>query len=329
MLTAFDRATCTPELNIEHFRSTSAPSPVPRQLTTVSQANTSTTPTLNMRRSPRRSTRAQRASIDPSPFDLSLKEPELDLFHVNSPLATDHHDFMDGILQDTVLPSTLLMQDSATTTGQMAGLTTTRTSRVALSPSTETSTTMSIGSGLFDTPAQPKTSNYTSPLLSTGSTSKAMNRTPQAKRKLDMASPPAKKVPRVDTATVAPPTTATTPKGKGTKASSKSPPKKRSPKGKSPKNKSPGSSRYDTSLGLLTKKFVALLQVATEGVLDLNKASDSLNVAKRRIYDITNVLEGIGLIEKKSKNQIRFKGYGQNLSTTDQEKLEQLKVLCR
>lgn len=28
---------------------------------------------------------------------------------------------------------------------------------------------------------------------------------------------------------------------------------------------------------------------------------------KRRIYDITNVLEGIGLIEKKSKNNIAWK----------------------
>lgn len=28
---------------------------------------------------------------------------------------------------------------------------------------------------------------------------------------------------------------------------------------------------------------------------------------KRRIYDITNVLEGIGLIEKRSKNSIQWK----------------------
>ena len=31
-----------------------------------------------------------------------------------------------------------------------------------------------------------------------------------------------------------------------------------------------------------------------------------LQVQKRRIYDITNVLEGVGLIEKKSKNNIRW-----------------------
>jgi hypothetical protein len=63
--------------------------------------------------------------------------------------------------------------------------------------------------------------------------------------------------------------------------------------------------RYDSSLGLLTKKFVNLIQTAPEGILDLNQAATQLNVQKRRIYDITNVLEGIGLIEKKSKNNIQ------------------------
>lgn len=38
------------------------------------------------------------------------------------------------------------------------------------------------------------------------------------------------------------------------------------------------------------------------------QAADTLAVRqKRRIYDITNVLEGIGLIEKKSKNSIQWK----------------------
>lgn len=68
--------------------------------------------------------------------------------------------------------------------------------------------------------------------------------------------------------------------------------------------------RYDSSLGLLTKKFISLIKQAEDGVLDLNKAADTLDVQKRRIYDITNVLEGIGLIEKKLKNRIRWKGLG-------------------
>ncbi|CAL9206281.1 unnamed protein product [Musa hybrid cultivar] len=69
-----------------------------------------------------------------------------------------------------------------------------------------------------------------------------------------------------------------------------------------------GSCRYDSSLGLLTKKFINLLKHTQDGILDLNKAAEILKVQKRRIYDITNVLEGIGLIEKKLKNRIRWKG---------------------
>jgi transcription factor E2F3 len=45
-------------------------------------------------------------------------------------------------------------------------------------------------------------------------------------------------------------------------------------------------------------------------VLDLNIAATKLSVQKRRISDISNVLEGIGLIEKKSKNNIQWKGNG-------------------
>jgi transcription factor E2F3 len=88
--------------------------------------------------------------------------------------------------------------------------------------------------------------------------------------------------------------------------------------------------------GLLTKKFINLLKQAPDGILDLNNAAETLEVIdcfhfqlsslfvhlvvgthsqtfptiqvqKRRIYDITNVLEGIGLIEKTLKNRIRWK----------------------
>ncbi|XP_071736261.1 transcription factor E2FB-like isoform X2 [Rutidosis leptorrhynchoides] len=69
-----------------------------------------------------------------------------------------------------------------------------------------------------------------------------------------------------------------------------------------------GPCRYDSSLGLLTKKFINLIKHAEDGILDLNKAAETLEVQKRRIYDITNVLEGIGLIEKKLKNRIQWKG---------------------
>ncbi|XP_064611357.1 transcription factor E2F5-like [Liolophura sinensis] len=77
-------------------------------------------------------------------------------------------------------------------------------------------------------------------------------------------------------------------------------------------------SRHEKSLGLLTTKFVNLLQEAKDGVLDLKVAADTLAVRqKRRIYDITNVLEGIGLIEKKSKNSIQWKGAGPGCNTRE------------
>lgn len=66
--------------------------------------------------------------------------------------------------------------------------------------------------------------------------------------------------------------------------------------------------RFDSSLANLTKKFLELIQGAQEGDVDLNEAAETLSVKKRRIYDITNVLEGIGLVTKKAKNHIKWKG---------------------
>ena len=67
-----------------------------------------------------------------------------------------------------------------------------------------------------------------------------------------------------------------------------------------------GQSRFDSSLGQLTKKFVHLLRQSQANRLDLNKAAQVLGVQKRRIYDITNVLEGIGLIQKEGKNHVSW-----------------------
>ncbi|KAF5879993.1 transcription factor E2F1-like, partial [Clarias magur] len=74
-------------------------------------------------------------------------------------------------------------------------------------------------------------------------------------------------------------------------------------------------SRYDTSLNLTTKRFLDLLAQSPDGVVDLNWASQVLDVQKRRIYDITNVLEGIHLISKKSKNNIQWLCVSAGLST--------------
>ena len=50
--------------------------------------------------------------------------------------------------------------------------------------------------------------------------------------------------------------------------------------------------RNENSLGVLTRKFVTLIKNSSELTLDLNDAVGQLQVQKRRIYDITNVLEG-------------------------------------
>ncbi|GLD58411.1 transcription factor E2F4-like isoform X1 [Lates japonicus] len=69
------------------------------------------------------------------------------------------------------------------------------------------------------------------------------------------------------------------------------------------------SQRSLRSLHLLATRFVKLLQEAEGGVLDLKEAVRVLAVGqKRRIYDITNVLEGIDLIVKISKNIVKWIG---------------------
>jgi hypothetical protein len=48
----------------------------------------------------------------------------------------------------------------------------------------------------------------------------------------------------------------------------------------------------------------------------MNESAQQLQVPKRRIYDITNVLEGVGMVEKRSKNTIAWKGSEAILGTT-------------
>mgnify|MGYP000568756082 CR=1 FL=1 len=102
-------------------------------------------------------------------------------------------------------------------------------------------------------------------------------------------------------------------KARATESSSKTP--------KSSKKKV--SKRYFTSLGVLTTKFVTLIR-SSNGMIDLNSVAVKLGVQKRRIYDITNVLDGIGLIEKKPKGFILWKGHGGSKSGKDKEQDDEL-----
>ncbi|XP_067273649.1 transcription factor E2F2 isoform X2 [Pseudorasbora parva] len=66
--------------------------------------------------------------------------------------------------------------------------------------------------------------------------------------------------------------------------------------------------RADVALGPLTKRFMQLLYTAPNGVLDINEVTRKLGTRKRRVYDITSVLNGIKLIKKTSKNKIQWMG---------------------
>lgn len=76
----------------------------------------------------------------------------------------------------------------------------------------------------------------------------------------------------------------------------------------SSKGKKAGKTRQDNSLSVLTRKFVELIKKSDQNTIDLNEAVKILSVQKRRIYDITNVLEGIGYVEKLHKNKIKWVG---------------------
>ncbi|KAM8840120.1 transcription factor E2F3 [Spinachia spinachia] len=79
-------------------------------------------------------------------------------------------------------------------------------------------------------------------------------------------------------------------------------------------------SRCDTSLGFLTQRFAEMLSRSADGVLDLNLAAQQLNAPKRRVYDVTNVLEGIHLIKKKSKNFVEWLGADPNVRMDEELK---------
>lgn len=68
----------------------------------------------------------------------------------------------------------------------------------------------------------------------------------------------------------------------------------------------PVQNRSEVALGPLTKRFMQLLLSAPDGILDLNEATRKLGTSKRRVYDITNVLNGIQLVKKTSKSKIQW-----------------------
>ena len=71
--------------------------------------------------------------------------------------------------------------------------------------------------------------------------------------------------------------------------------------------------KQENSLGHLTKNFLQYIKKKESAKININDLVNDLSVKKRRIYDITNVLQGIGFIDKNGKNEINWiKGYKNN-----------------
>jgi transcription factor E2F3 len=58
----------------------------------------------------------------------------------------------------------------------------------------------------------------------------------------------------------------------------------------------------------LTKDYISYLVSNAGSEVDLGKAEQALSASKRRLYDVTNVLAGVGLIKRRGKSQVRWVG---------------------
>ncbi|KAJ8546297.1 hypothetical protein K7X08_018880 [Anisodus acutangulus] len=86
-------------------------------------------------------------------------------------------------------------------------------------------------------------------------------------------------------------------------------------------------SRKDKSLGLLCSNFLKLCDREGVDSIGLDNAADQLGVERRRIYDIVNILESVGVLSRKAKNQYRWNGYSAIPKAIDLLKKEGLKDL--
>ncbi|XP_071703277.1 E2F transcription factor-like E2FF [Rutidosis leptorrhynchoides] len=77
-------------------------------------------------------------------------------------------------------------------------------------------------------------------------------------------------------------------------------------------SKNPNSSIYsrkDKSLGVLCSNFLRLYNREGVECIGLDNAANQLGVERRRIYDIVNILESVGVLTRKAKNQYNWKGF--------------------
>ncbi|OIW12893.1 hypothetical protein TanjilG_24826 [Lupinus angustifolius] len=68
-------------------------------------------------------------------------------------------------------------------------------------------------------------------------------------------------------------------------------------------------SRKDKSLGLLCSNFFKLFNREGTGMIGLDVAANKLGVQRRRMYDVVNILESVGIVARRAKNQYSWKGF--------------------
>lgn len=59
------------------------------------------------------------------------------------------------------------------------------------------------------------------------------------------------------------------------------------------------------TLSSLTQNFVDLISNSEETEFELGRAAELLHASKRRLYDVTNVLQGVGFIERCGRSKVK------------------------
>jgi len=66
--------------------------------------------------------------------------------------------------------------------------------------------------------------------------------------------------------------------------------------------------RKEKSLGELSKRLLMMFGRVDSCVISLDTVTEQLGVERRRIYDIINILESLGVVFRKGKNSYHWKG---------------------
>ena len=84
---------------------------------------------------------------------------------------------------------------------------------------------------------------------------------------------------------------------------------------------------HENSLGQLTKNFINYIKKTGNKSININDLVNELSVKKRRIYDITNVLQGIGYLQKSGKNEIVWTKTIDNKNKTKKKLINKSRVI--